>query len=218
MASRMAAALVRATVGLVLGAIPITLDASAGAEQLVPGDSIRVTQCDKPGAVVGELVHVSTDSILLRQSESLAVIAMTRIRGIEIAHGQRRRWATGWQYGAVAGLLTGVVVGNLTAHDELPCEDCFVVTSCRSVECRVPRLAFLGLVAGSLVGVAIGSTFMEPNWRPVADPRLRCAFDLTPSSGFGARLALYVNLSPTRGGEPPHESRGMHIMRDCNRP
>lgn len=79
---------------------------------VVPGDTIRVTYTDIVSSrVVGELEHITDDSLFLAQKDSTWSFARSSIHRIDVSAGRRTWGGRGAAIGAVTGgLLFGVAM------------------------------------------------------------------------------------------------------------
>lgn len=137
------------------------------------------------GRVKGTVQHVDDKSITLTM-ENLTSLAVPRssITHLEVSTGQKRQWVKGMLIGAIvesAGLAA-------TAQIEQGCSG-FSNANGPCFHSRAEALG-VGLVAGALVGAAIGALFKTDRWSAVPLEHVRVS--LAPTRRGGAQLALSV--------------------------
>jgi hypothetical protein len=158
-----------ATAALAVGFVIITAH-SANAQQLTPGERVRIVHGSSRHAEVseGSFLSVTADSVVFRDDASKADVALSRDSVLEV----ERRTVVGHRAlrGAGIGTLTGAVVGATGAALANQCPH-------GGSECMTSLAAFFGGIGGGILGLVsgtiIGSLVRHEEWTLVALPPRR---------------------------------------------
>jgi hypothetical protein len=122
---------------------------------LVPGERVRVTSTLFNGKkIVGSVGTIETDFFLLNVEDQPAPlnIPFSTITRLEISQGRKAKTITG----SIAGLIVGAGVGALVGNTEKE--------GSSSPEMVVVAYAAIGGLAGSLLGLVVGSAIHTERW------------------------------------------------------
>ena len=131
---------------------------------LVPGSRVRVQTAQPVSPLIGELVSAHRGSLEVRPlaREPVSQVALADVTRLSIHRGNYRHV----KEGAIVGSLLGVVAGAVYAGGQTKANDPFADLAQFSG-------ALVGLMAGFVVGAALGSQMKTDVWSDLDVTRLR---------------------------------------------
>jgi len=165
------------------------------APQLAPGQCVRVTSAGpKAAPYVGELVARSESALVVREdSTQTRSFELDQVRRIEVSWGVHSRVQAGATVGGIAGFVAGAALGVLAFSGDCPGDGAWLGPDCHDLRwVAYVGLAGAGLVAGGLVGGAVGALQRAEMWQTVPLKRLRQGVVALPGGrvGVGVSVAL----------------------------
>lgn len=159
--------------------------------QPAPGQRVRVTPAEL-GATpyVGELLVLSESALVVRQdSMHTRRFEPSQVQRIEVSQGLRSLTREGAGLGGIVGLVAGIAYGmhRSVCPEGATIGDCDIHRFAHSV-----GPATVGVLAGTLLGGAVGMMVKVEAWQTVSFDRLRAGVVPLPGGrvGLGASLVF----------------------------
>lgn len=181
---------------------PAAVAAQSGS-RLESGTRVRVTYHRGPLAQqVAHVVSSGTDGVVVTFPSPLtdfstpsSVIALSdgrhlvNLSDVEISRGKESNGLQGLGYGALAGGVTGTLVGIIAGDDSCGRQNCF------PRETAAAFVGGIGLVAGAVLGGFIGFFTYTERWGPSSTPsRARLTLEAQPGKHGGTAVSLGVSF------------------------
>lgn len=145
-----------AVLGLILATFGIAQQAHAQLDKLT-GRRVRLSLVRAPGGIstspIGTLTEVTADSLMLAADVGRMSVARRSIWRLDVRVGTQRKTKTGAVAGMAMGAFGLAAVGAATTE---PCNEDEVLFGLSPSPAQV---AFVGVLAGGLLGAAIGAVF-----------------------------------------------------------
>lgn len=180
------------------GTLPIADPVRAA---LQPGSAIRL---EVPGYGRGlfraTIAAITPTTLVVRTHLNVpqSTIPRDSIVRLQIATGERSQFAHWGLRGAALGAELGAFLGAATAKREQspsPCPAaepfCGLDRNSRHALGKMGRGALVGVVAGGVIGAAVGSFYRHPRWRDVPPGRLAV---MPPSGGSGWQVGVGLSF------------------------
>lgn len=175
---------------VLISSLVVTAEGSLAQQRplVLKGERIRLSGCAVDtrdlsicrDRIIGTVVTQKPDSLILRGEGSTGALAISvgSIQCLNVSNGRKRRTVVGALVGGGAGLLVGWTVGTAEAEQCRSAGDWFC-------DLQKPGWGGIGLLAGGVVGGAVGYFIKTERWEEVPLDRVRVQPLVTADGRFG---------------------------------